>query len=274
VRALVSPAAAVVAIAFLAAGCGGGGQRKGVASYITSVNAIEARLTAPLSVIATAGRSLGARHLPRPAVRRLVRYEHEISVLKRELAGVDAPPDARRLRALLLELVAKEAALAHEVVQLVAFLPGYAVALRAVPGSTKALLHAVAAARKERTSAGKLRAQSDAFVRYGAEITGILRRLRELEPPAVGVAAYAGQVTSLERMRASSLALAEAFAQSRLKVIPRLLQDFNSASVANQSIKAQKAQIAAVRSYNARVRALDALSTRIMREQNRLSRTH
>ena len=271
-RALVSPAAAVVAIAFLVAGCGGS-QRKDVASYIISVNAIEARLTAPLSVIATAGRSLGAQHLPRPAVRRLARYEREISVVKRDLAAVDAPPDARRLRALLLELVAKEAALAHEVVQLVAFLPGYAVALREVPGSTKALLRAIAAAKKERTAAGQLRAQSDAFVRYGADITRILRRLRELKPPAVGVAAYTGQVTSLERMRASSLALADAFAQSRLGDIPRLLHDFNAAAVANQSIKAQKAQIAAVRSYNARVRALDALSTRIMREQDRLSRT-
>jgi hypothetical protein len=272
VRELVSPAAAVVAIAFLAAGCGGGSQRKDVARYITSVNAIEARLTAPLSVIATAGRSLGAQHLPRPAVRRLARYEREISVVKRDLEGVDAPPDARRLRALLLELVAKEAALAHEVVQLVAFLPGYAVALREVPGSTKALLRAVGSAKKERTSAGKLRAQSDAFARYGAEITRILRRLRELKPPTVGVAAYTGQVTSLERMRASSLALADAFAQSRLGDIPRLLHDFNVASVANESIKAQKAQIAAVRSYNARVRELDVLSTRIMREQDRLSR--
>jgi hypothetical protein len=56
----------------------------------------------------------------------------------------------------------------------------------------------------------------------------------------------------------------------RSKDLPELLQRFNRAAVSNQSLAAQRAQIAAVRAYDERIRALDKLAIRVHREQVRL----
>ena len=53
---------------------------------------------------------------------------------------------------------------------------------------------------------------------------------------------------------------------------PALLHRLSEAAVANRSVAAQKAQIAAVKAYDAKVRSLNALGSRISDEEARLQK--
>jgi hypothetical protein len=59
----------------------------------------------------------------------------------------------------------------------------------------------------------------------------------------------------------------------RSVAVPKLLQRLSEAAAGNQTVSAQRAQIAAVVAYNARVKSLNGLGSRISDEEARLQRT-
>jgi hypothetical protein len=73
---------------------------------------------------------------------------------------------------------------------------------------------------------------------------------------------------ALQALR-SRLALGRA-GEKNAGAIPALLRRFELAARSNQTLGAQKMQIAAIRAYNKRVRSLDDIAIRIHRERARL----
>jgi hypothetical protein len=259
--------AAILALAFLVAGCGGGESRRDVVSqYIRDVNTIAVGLQAPSVAAGNASRQLAKEKVDRVAVeKKLRRAAATIDRLRGKLAKLEAPQEARRLRSLLLELAASESELVRELAAMTAYLPAYAEALEPLgPAGTK--LKAALGGK------GSITAKADALDAYAATIADVLRRLRPLKPPPVSEAAYSTQSEALEKVRVSTAALAKALREKRAADIPKLLRKFDEAAISNQSLAAQRARIDAVRDWNARVKGLDTLAIRISREQARLEK--
>jgi hypothetical protein len=265
VLARLIPAALVLAL--LLPGCGGDGgpsRRELVADYVKDVNIVQQELTAPRLAISNASRDL-AQPVGDPAAveAKLRRAARTIDRLRHRLAALQAPADAGRLRSLMLELLEREAALAREVAALAVFIPAFESTLRPLGAAGAKLKTALSAETSVDEKAAALEA-------YSAELGRVLRRLRPLRPPPVSAPAFESQVTTLERTRASTSALARALREKRSEDLPELLRRFDRAAVSNQSLAAQRARIQAVRAYNARVRGLDTLVIRMQRERLRL----
>ena len=254
-------------VALLAAGCGGPNRHDVVSHYLTQLNAIQAKFTHPLLVVSTANRDFARPHSnPRAVSTRLLTAARRIDTLRHQLAALTAPAEAQRLKSLLMQLAAREAALAREVARLATFLPRFRTTLQPLAKAGTLLKQALA-------GKGSAAVKATALEAYSAALGGVLARLQPLQPPPVGASLFATQVTTLEGVRASTSALAKALREKRSTDIPTLLHRFNLAAVGNQSLVAQRAQIQAVRSYNGRIRSLDKLAIRVTREQVRLQST-
>ncbi len=264
----VTPAAVLV-LCLLASGCGTDrGARDAVGAYIEQVNLTEQKLAQPLLEVSKANRDFASRKAhadPVALERRLTRSEQQIRKLRERLAAVAAPAEARRLRTLMLELIAREADLTREVAQLVAFIPAFSEALRPVGPAGPALKEALA-------GSAPVTAKADALDRYRAVLATVIERLAPLRPPPASLPVYASQVSTLREVSAAVAGLADALRRKRRVEIARFLHRFDLAAVANQSLAAQRAQIAAVTAYNARIRSIDRITVRIARERSRLEK--
>jgi hypothetical protein len=267
---LVRLATAALLLSLLAAGCGGdrGPRRDAVAEYMRQVSAIQSRMEAPLAEVSRAnqdfarGRTRDARKLQG----RLAQSELTLRRLRTRLARVEPPADAKKLHALLLDLAGREATLAGEVEQLARFIPQFNAALGSIGPAGQALKTALSAQ-------GDVPGKTLALEHYGDAVGVVLQRLRPLDPPPSSQPVFAAQVSTLRRVRAAVVELVAALREQRAKDIAPLLRRFDVAAVSNQTTAVQKAQIAAVKGYNARIRAFDDLAVAISRERARLQRT-
>ncbi|MGZ4388222.1 MAG: hypothetical protein ACXVZL_02450 [Gaiellaceae bacterium] len=258
----------LLAAGLLAAGCGGNsGQRKAVAGYITAADALQVKLAKPLLAVTKAdGAFAKGKAKPGDVQRRLSAAGVQIRRLRGQLAALTPPPPARKLHTLLLRLVDREVSLTDEVGQMAGFFPRFAAALAPVAPASKTLQHVLA-------GKGTTAAKAAALERYSATLAGVLVQLRLLKPPPVSAPVYRTQLTTIVNVRASADALALAVRQTRSNDVRRLLHDFDLASVGNQSVAAQTAQIQAVRAYNARVRSVATLTAQIAKERTRLQKS-
>ena len=261
---------AAAAICCLAAACGGKStaRRDAVATYVVRVDAIEQHLQKPLLDVSKANRDFAGKKSGSPAARReLVRAQATIQRLERRLRAVPAPPDAAHLRALLLAFVARESAIAGEVAQLADFIPAYDAALAPLAPAGVAVKAVLAS--KKATIADK----AAALDRYGAALAPVIATLRTLRPPPASRPVWSQQIATLVSVRAAETALADALRANRNAAVPKLLQRLSEAAAGNQSLSAQRAQIAAVVAYNGRVKSLNGLGSRISDEEARLQRS-
>jgi len=251
-------------LVLVATGCGGDSRREVVTQYIEDVNELQALLDAPARSITNASRQLTKRTVDDDRVsRRLLTAAKTIDRLRARLAALETPDEARRLRSLLVQLARNEAALARELAALTVFLPEFATALEPLQPAAVKLRKALAADIP-------LEAKAEALDAYAATLDGVLARLRPLRPPPVSAPTLATQEQTLTRMRSAAKALATALRDERAEDVPQLVAGFGAAAQSNQSLAAQKARIAAVKDYNARVKAVDTLILRIHRERSRL----
>jgi hypothetical protein len=258
----------VLALCLLAAGCGGdrAARTAAVGSYIEQVNATQLKLAQPLLAVSRANRDFASRKKQADPVAlrlRLERSERKIRALRAELAGVTAPAEVRTLRTLMLALVDRELGLTREVAQLVAFIPAFSHALAPIAPAGPALKAALG-------SGQPVAAKAAALDRYHAVVEVVLARLAPLHPPPSSVPVYESQVQTLRQVRAAVAGLAQALRRQQRAQIAHFLRQFDLAAVANQSLAAQRAQISAVKGYNARIRSLDAIAMQIARERSRV----
>jgi hypothetical protein len=274
------------------AGCGQSSsspQRAALAAYITRVDRIESALNGPLTKVTTTGvdfmlarqgksgsQQRAATTVPGYAAeeRALRRALVRIRTLRRELAAAPAPARARHLRRMLLELVDGQAGLTHQVALLVAFLPRFDALLAELAPATQQLNAALrkrTAATRPAIAAGDA-AKTRALRRFKASVDAIVRRLRTLMPPAASKPNYTTQLKSLEGMSAAAGGLASAIKTRALKRVRPLLLAYDRAATSDQSLTAQKAEIAAVRAYDAKAAAFNALQGDIQAELRRIEK--
>jgi hypothetical protein len=140
-----------------------------------------------------------------------------------------------------------------------------------VRGTAKQIARARSAFAVEATKAAA--AQADAVDAYDITLAGVVRRLRGLRPPGVMAPAFRTEVRMLEATRAAGAALARELRRSNRSRVPALSRALTVAARLSGTLAAQRAEIAAVKAYDARVRALGVDATRVQSEVTRLQRT-
>lgn len=289
--AAVAAAATVTAINHTSKGSE---QRRSVSAYIDSVNAIQNQMHRPLARVMLAYRDFTASHPTRANhVAELAAAARTLARLDRRLAALPAPPEAKALRAGLVRLVGQQAAVTREVQRLAAFTPAYAavlrnahvagarlgVALHAVKipqphrlrGTKKQILAAQAKYKSDSNAAAA--AQADAIDAYDRAIAVVIARLRNLQPPLSLAPTYRAQLRGLEDAAAAGSRLASQLRKPVRASVAELGRRFTLASRGAQTLAAQRAEIAAIRAYNRRARAISATSADIQRELARLQAT-
>ena len=278
--------AIVLAAGLLAAGCGhSSGPRAALAGYITHVDEIESALRAPLRAVTRAGDEFAreqraASSTPKRTVERgreqaLLKDAKQIASLRARLAAVTPPPPAAHLRSLLLELTDAQLKLTREVAGMVVYLPQVSVTLSALGPAMRRLVPALAPSHASGATAVRraYEAKAVALRSFAASLDRILAQLRSLRPPTVSRPGYLAQLSALQGMSTNAERLAKALSSGHAEDVAQILLAFDRASTASQSAGAQRAQIAAVRAYDAQVRALDRISGSIEVERSRLANT-
>jgi hypothetical protein len=248
-----------------------------VAAYVKRVNAIESKLAAPLKAVTIAGTKLpgSTTTVNRAQEAALRRSVHSIVGLRRKLGSIPTPAAARPLRILVLLLASGEIDMTNELSQLFAFLPRYGDALRALAPGTKQLRTELGSKGAGASNAGAkalLDAKARALVKYRDGLEALTAKLRKLVPPSVARPQYQSEMHALSGMETSAGALARAL-QSASQDVPKLLAAFDRAAVATESVPAQRAEIAAVKSYDARVAKLNTLAAQVAEERLKLEET-
>jgi hypothetical protein len=289
-------AVAVLALVLVAGGCGGGdaskkARRNAVAEYIVRIDTVEQQLREPVLKVQEAYRNFGKKSSsPKKTVATLAGAEATLHTLQTRVSLIKAPPDAARLRKLMIRLTAAEVELAHELTTLAIFLPAFSNALRPLGAANVRLktdLAAVAVPKPKPVAPSKLKAaraayaraieaaaagQADALDTYLATIAKVQARLHGLDAPPAMAPSYRTQVTTLARVRATGAALVAALRAKDFKRVAALNRNFQGAATTSTSLTAQRAQIAAIKAYNARVVAIGAFARQVDTERTNVQK--
>jgi hypothetical protein len=263
-----------------------------VARYIDSVNAVQQQLRGQSGLLRTAYDSFSTTRADPVQQARLLAVQRTLHTFGTRVAALPAPPAAARLRVLVVRFVRAEEGVAAELAALGSFMPrfravigGTTVANVALARALKAVVpprsHAVrgtpkqlAAARKAYAAAAtKAELQQAAAIDAYDRVLGVaLVQLRRLQPPPVLAPAYEAQVRTLTATQRAGAALSAGLRGSMRANVPLLSRRFTEASRLSGTLAAQRAELAAVKAYDARVRAVAAAEGRIQREVARLQR--
>jgi hypothetical protein len=289
----LAAAAAVAAAIFVTVSGHGSAEspaHKSVAAYIAQVDGVQQELSYRLTRMTAAYRGFTAKK-PEPRVEADVEAaEKTIGALQRRVSALQPPPEAARLQRLLLRLLRAENGVAREVTRLVAFAPRFRSTLaraslasrrlaadlavarlptaHAVRGTPKQIAHARAVYRQAALAAAS--AQADAVEAYCRRLGAVVSSLRTLRPPPVMAPALRAQIAALVATGRAGLALAGELRGTDLANVPVLSRRFSGAARSAGTVAAQRTEIAAIKAYNARVRAVAAIGSRIHAEVVRL----
>ncbi|HEY5057559.1 MAG TPA: hypothetical protein VII51_00965 [Gaiellaceae bacterium] len=290
-------AAIVLVFVLAAAGCGGSSnskklRRQAATEYINRVNTVERQLRAPLLQIAKTYKSFSTRGAAmQGAAPRFASAEAALDTLGTRLGRIVAPVDAQPLRRSLLTFVGSERELAHELTMLVVFLPRFSAALQPLGSADKDLQAALSAikvptptsvptkklkasrAAYQKAVAAAATGQAAALEAYIGAVAKVETRLRELRPPPAMAPAYQTQVLTLSRVVVSGKALVAALNAKKFAQVAALDRRFQLAATTSTSLTAQRAQIAAVKTYDARVRATQRLALKVDGARAQLQKT-
>ena len=254
----------VVAIAasLLAAGCGGS-KHAAVTRYVKQVNAVTTGMRAQLGDVAAVNARFQSHQDPSVLGPQLARSEKTLALLGARLAALKPPPAAKPVAATLARYVALARALVAELHRFTVFLPAFGAAAKAAD-------RAGAAFRNAARTAKTLPTESAAVAAYAAGLAAPLASLRRLAPPSVLRPSYASEVLVLQRTRATASALAAALRLKETSKARALVFQLAKDAAGNGSIATQRAEIAAVRAYDAKVTELGRLQTLAQQQLARL----
>jgi hypothetical protein len=261
-------------------------------TYIKAVDGLQQQMRLPLTEVLTAYRHFSTQGRDPYERTQLATAERTFLTLENRLSALAAPPPAAELRTLLVRTVRAEHGVAGELDQLDRFVPAFDATIGAVARANRQLAGSLAAgsAPKARTIRGTAKqiaaakaafaaasnraaaAQADALDAFDGALARAQRRLRTLQPPPVMSPAYSAQALTLESTQRAGSALANELRMPNRTKVPLLIRSFMQASRLAGSVGAQKAEIAAIESYNRRVRAIATLQTRVRNEVQRLQR--
>lgn len=266
-------------------------KHKAVAAYIKAVDQIQQQMQAQLTDTVKAYRAFSNGGAPSKSLTpQLLQAEKTLQRLRRRIVALPAPAPAKRLRALLVQLTDSEVSTAHEIGRLSAYAPQYSAVLKQAKTVGAELSHQLGAVKPP--TAHKIRgtkqqvqkaqaaftaaataaasAQADAIDAYVAKIAVLSARLRKLRPPPVMTPSYRTELQTLAASRRSGLALALELRKANRSQVAVLGRKFTLAARLAGSVSAQKAQIAAIKAYNVRARAIGTLQGKIQQELAKL----
>ena len=261
-----APAAALIAlvVAVAAVGCGSAKdtRRRHVNAYIVKVNELEVQAAAEWRRVQTSYSSVGDGHLTPAKLQALTKARTTILSLRRRVAGLSVPQDARRLRASLLRLMDADAEVAAELAEFGRYVTAIAPLEQRVAADTKALQRGL---QKTKARSGEERILGEYVTRLGdvIHLESRLKAPRALEPWD------AEQDRRLQHLRGGAAELEEGLAQSDEARATGGLNELRSA-VTQQSVT--PADREAIIAYNARVMRVRKLAAAVGRAQNRLTR--
>jgi hypothetical protein len=266
--------------------------RTAVAQYITSADGVQQRMRLQLTQLLSAYRAFSTTGTSPAAAAKRSAAEETLRTLADRLAALPGPAAAAKLRRLLLALVREEIAVAHELNDLASFMPrfhellatvkvantklGRDLAASAPPkpqtirGTAKQIAKAQAEYAAQATQAA--RAQADAVDAYDSALGRIVLALRRVRPPAVMTPAYRTELRTLTATKAAGAALAAELRKPDRSQVPKRSRALTEAARISGSVAAQRAEIAAVKAYNARVRTIGKAQARVQAEVRRLQR--
>lgn len=267
------------------AGCGSARStpRQALRHYLVKVNAVERQLVKPLAQVTKAdaqfahdqshrGAAATFDLLTRAPQHELLQADAQVRSLGGQLAAIPVPATARQLRTLVLRLIEAQSKLTRLSAKLVVFLPGFAAAMTPLGPA----LHQLERVLSVNQASGAAAVQAvytekeSALLRFRATLDHIVRVLRHLPTPRPLKPNYQAQLRAVQGMSLSAGRLARALQQGSGSAIPQLLTSFDNAAVLPQTLPVQKAEIAAIKTYNAQVRHLTALAEQAQRERQRL----
>ena len=260
------------------------------AAYIKRVDTIEQRMRVQLTKAAAAYRDFSGGKIHSSLEPDLVRAEQTLRAFERRLIALPSPPVAAHLKALLVKLARSQVQVSAEVRVLAVFAPKFSAVVRNAATAGKRLSAALAAivppkahklrgTRKQVAAAQKAfgvaaaqaaAKQADAVDAYDAELARVQRELALLQPPAVMRSAFVTQQRTFTATRRAGAVLAATLRQSNRSRVSVAGRRFTIATRGAASVAAQQLQIASVKAYNARVRAIGAIQASIQAEVARL----
>ena len=293
VAALCAVSAAVAATFVNHKSSGESRQRKALSAYIDHVNAIQNQMHIQLTRVSFAYRDLSAQSARRKrAPAELASAALTLTKLGHRLAVTTAPPEAKKLRVLLVRLVARQAAMTREVRQLALFTPRFSVivgrlravsaqfdaAMKKIPqltqprvrGTKAQVAAAVRAFRAQQDASAS--AQADAIDAYTGSLRVLIRRLHALAAPAVVAPAFDAEVRSLQDVVATGSSLSAELRSPARTALATRIRAFTLAGREAGTLAVQRAQIAAIKAFNRRSRAVGTTQTAVQNELSRLAR--
>ena len=239
-------------------------ERDKVAQYIKDVDNVEIRSSKPVRAIETAYRNFSAKGVSESAnLRALRQAQQSMRVLRRKLAAVDAPPEAAKLRTMLLRLLDLDIAFAGDVADLARFRPALSRAQAPVASATARLRAAIS---KSKTTA----AQRQAFDDYATSIRATAERVARVPAPELFAPVSRAETARLRRLAALAAQVSDALAKRDSQRATQLFGQFSSVASSTDVIRAQRESALA---YNRKLTQIAKLAAAIDGERARLDRT-
>jgi hypothetical protein len=238
-------------------------RRAVVAAYIVRVGRIQLKMASQVRAVDRQYK-LFAKD-PKGLGKRVGKYrqaEHTLGALRRRLAVVKPPREAKRLHTLLLELADENVAVAGAVTGLAGYLPRLSSAQVPLRG-------AIVALRARIGKAKTAKAQSEAFRDYAVVARSVAERIGRLDAPSFFMPARQAEVVHLRQLSSLAAGISAALGAKQLTKAQKLVGELGRAETATSVARAQRA---AALAYNAKLKQITRTAKQIETERSRLER--
>lgn len=254
-------AVTVAAAAVLLPGCGGTSDTDRLTAFIDDANAIQQRAAPRFTAADDAYRRFAEGKLRgRAAELELRRAELDVEAARQELAALSPPPQARRLRTLLLRSYELNVLLAAETRQMAVYLPRAQDALEDLAGVRRRLRRSLRSTVPAR--------QVSALRAYATSLRAVRDRIDRLTAPPTMVADQETQLRVLGRARSLAQRLAAAIEREDAEEVVALLDRFRDGGDPRPDLA--DLGDGAIRAYGQRLRELDRAAQAVRSERARL----
>ena len=238
-------------------------RRQAVGAYIVRVGRIQVAMAAKVRAVDRSYKLFAKQ--PQTMGKRVPQYRHAeqtLTDLRERLKLVPPPPDARKLRRLLLELADENIVMAHSVTALAAYLP----ALARVQAPLRT---AVPTLQAEVRAAKTAHEQATAFDAYAATTSAVARDVAHVKAPSFFVRARNAEAAQLRRLSELAAGIAGALRNKQLQQARNLSAKLGREQAQTAVVRAQHDAAIA---YNARLSAISKTAKAIELERRRLER--